>query len=788
MYSLTGRQIRLSVRNLVEFVLRSGSIDNRFGSGAGKEAMLLGGRLHRKIQSAMGDSYRAEVPLKITVPLGTGELLLEGRADGILTLPDEIVIDEIKSVSIDLDRLDGPVEVHLAQAVCYAYIYAVQQELDRLSVQVTYIHSESEEIRRFKKEYTSEELTDAFFSLINAYRKWSDFVIAHREERNASLQGMQFPYPYRKGQRNLVAAAYRAMLGHELLMMQAPTGIGKTLSVLFPAVIAVGQEKAEKVFYLTAKTVTRTAAMEAIRILRGKGAKLLAVTITARDKLCLLPERNCNPDACPYADGHFDRVNEAVYALITGEEEITRETLTACAAQYRVCPFELCLDVTIWADIIICDYNYLFDPAVRLQRFFADGEQGAYLFLADEAHNLADRAREMYSAEVDKESFLEAKKLYQGFPRLTRLLEGCSRKLLPLKREGGAWRELPEGEGLAAFTLQLQELCEALEGLPESHPDWTGSRETAEFYSTVRTFLSVWEKLDGHYRVYTELTKDERFRVHLFCVDPSEELLKCCRLGYSTILFSATFLPISYYRELLFGSSSEVLLAGVLSPFDSERRFLGICSDISARYSRRTDETYRKYAGCITRVINGKPGNYLVFFPSYSFMEKVAQFCSFDDGIGLLMQDANMSEPERERFLEAFSTDGSASVGFCVMGGIFSEGIDLKGSALIGVLVIGTGLAAINPRQELLRKYYADCGRDGFAWSYLYPGMNRVTQAVGRLIRTSEDRGIALLLDDRFLRRDHLALFPPEWNNYSVFQADQADRAVEAFWLREETE
>ncbi len=783
MYKITGNQIRLSVRNLVEFVLRSGSIDNRMSGKARNDAMQLGSRLHRKIQKSMGSKYQAEVAMKHAVMLDEGiELVIEGRADGILTEDDRVIIDEIKTISItSLAALEEPFAVHRAQAICYAYMYALQKQLEVVTVQVTYCQSDTEEIRRFSEGYSFEQLKEVFMSYVHEYGKWAQFIFAHRRERNQTITGIQFPFAYRPGQRNLVVASYRAMMKKECLMIQAPTGIGKTMSVLFPAVVTMGQGLAEKIFYLTAKTITRSVAEEGLAIMKEKGVKLSSVTITAKEKLCLQDEMECNPLSCSYADGHFDRVNAAVYDLICNETQITREVLLAYAKKHRVCPFELCLDVTYWVDIIICDYNYVFDPNVRLQRYFAEEGQGDYVFLIDEAHNLVERARDMYSASLCKEDLLEAKKIYKELPHLVRLLDSCNRKMLQLKRECDTWKFLPNGEGCGPLILELERLFNELSTLSETHPHWQKTKESSEFYFQVRDFLMVYEELDENYRVYTEHTEDGKFVLHQLCVNPSKRLERCCKQGISSIFFSATLLPIQYYKELLCGNI-DVPAIYARSPFDSTRRLLAVASDVTTKYTRRTQTEYVRYARYISKTLQAKKGNYLIFFPSYRYLQDIMAHLDVPQEYEVLVQDAGMTEADKEVFLQSFQKKDKPCAGFCVIGGVFSEGIDLQEEALIGVIIAGTGLAQVSTRQEVLKQFYEEQKKDGYMFAYLYPGMNKVLQAAGRLIRTSKDYGVLLLLDERFLKNEYQEQFPVEWDRYRRVQHYNIETVLKEFW------
>ena len=777
------KQVRISVRALVEFVLRSGDIDNRRSGAAQKDAMAAGTRIHKKIQKRMGGNYRAEVPLKYTAldEEEDIELLVEGRADGIFEEDGIVTIDEIKGVYMDLERLTEPVAVHMAQAMCYGYFYCCDRDLDGVRIQLTYCNLETEEIRRFHEDRSKEELEVWFRSVIHEYFKWARYLCHHELQRNQSISGLEFPFPYREGQRDLAVAVYKTISRKKRLFIQAPTGIGKTLSTIFPAVQAMGAGKASKVFYLTAKTITRTVAEEAFRILRSRGLVFTAVTITAKEKLCPMEKTECNPEACPYAKGHFDRVNEAVFDILHLEQEMDRETVLRYAEKYRVCPFEFCLDISSWTDGIICDYNYVFDPNVRLKRYFADGASGDYLFLVDEAHNLVSRAREMYSASVYKEDFQEVKRIIKGkSPRLERQLDRCNKLLLSMKRECGDWQLLEDVTGLAAGIMTA---FSYMETFMEEFPEFPERETVLDFYFCLRDFLNVYEELDGHYRIYEENREDGSFLVRLFCVDPSRLLSRCMDQGASTILFSATLLPVRYYKTLLSGNQEDYAVY-VNSPFPEENRLLMVAEDVSSRYTRRSPSEYRKVADYIRIVTQSRPGNYMVFFPSYQYMGEIEEILEEEPlKADLLVQGQGMGEAEKAEFLEEFEKERSHSLAaFCVMGGVFSEGIDLKEERLIGVIVVGTGLPMVCVEQEVLKGYFDETEEKGFDFSYQYPGMNKVLQAAGRVIRTPGDRGVILLLDDRFLRRDHLELFPREWEHFQVVNRGNAARCLEDFW------
>lgn len=825
------KELHISVRDLVEFIFREGDIDNRAGKLANAEVMMEGSRIHRKIQKSMDASYTAEVPLKVNIEAETYILVIEGRADGIaygefIPDPEQITldfsenqtvhknelqndeetfyyyVDEIKGVYRNLAFMERPVYVHKAQAMCYAYIYALQNHLAKIGVQLTYCNMDTEDIRYFREIHEWEELKQWFGKLVAEYRKWADWQIAWRKGRQDSIQGLQFPYPYREGQKQLVSDVYRTISRKKTLFIEAPTGVGKTISTIFPAVKAVGEGLSDRIFYLTAKTITATVAKEAFQLLREKGYQAKIIQLTAKEKLCMCEEMDCNPVSCPYARGHYDRVNDAVFDLLQKSDLFTRDEIIEQAEEYMVCPFEMSLDVATFADNILCDYNYVFDPNVYLKRFFQEGVKGDYIFLVDEAHNLVDRSREMYSAQLYKEDLLAVKHIMKVHNQaIVRVLEKCNKAMLELKRECENYQIL---DSVGTLTFHLMRLASLMEDFFEKPREFPEKKTVMDFYFELRNFLNIYDLVDDHYVIYSEMQEDGRFLIKLFCVDPSANLQKCINKSKSTIFFSATLLPITYYKKLL-SSEEDNYAVYAKSTFDESQRLLVFGRDVSTKYTRRSLSEYEKMAQYIERAVRGKEGNYMVFFPSYRLMQEVYEvFMRLEQNnsiwssvrewdaeteteggqeLQLILQRANMRETEREEFLAAFEKEQRGTlVAFCVMGGIFGEGIDLKNDRLIGAVVVGTGLPQISNERQILKNYYDERGESGFDYAFRYPGMNKVLQAAGRVIRTNEDQGIILLLDERFLQSDYEPLFPREWKERKVCSLAQLEKEVENFW------
>ena len=780
-------KVRISVRNLVEFILRSGDLDNSRGSSGDKEAMLKGGRLHRKIQRSMKGNYQAEVSLKRESEYEDVIIQVEGRADGIFTEDGEFWIDEIKGTYGNLQAMEVPVPVHRAQAMCYGWIYGEKEGLSQIGIQMTYSHLDTEDTRRFREIFSMEELKNWYQKLLDDYHKWISCSLSWKKERNASMKDLQFPFPYREGQREIVSGVYHTVSSKKTLFVQAPTGVGKTMSAIFPSVRAIGEGKGETLFYLTAKTITGTVAWEAFHTLRENGLKFKVTAITAKEKLCFLDSPECTPEKCPYAKGHFDRVNDAVYELWTTEEVYSREVIRAHPEKWQVCPFEMCLDLSVWVDGVICDYNYAFDPNVHLKRFFGENISGDYIFLIDEAHNLVERGREMYSAEISRQTlFTLRKKIRKHFPKLARALDKASRQMLELEEDLKASQnpyQVLSNPGVLPVTF-LTISGELEEILEEKNLEEELRKEILEFYFVVRDFLNVSELVDENYVVYTECFGENDFRLRLFCVNPAANLSEYLKKGRSAVFFSATLFPMLYYRELL-TTETDAYGIYVQSPFSAKNRRILIGSDVSSRYTRRNHTEYRKIAEYISRCVWQRQGNYMVFFPSYRLMEDVYQVYEEEfsvDWVRCIRQNSDMTEREREEFLEEFQSREGTLVGFCVLGGIFSEGVDLTGESLIGAIIVGTGLPQIGSEREILKEYYDRKKQSGFDYAYRYPGMNKVLQAAGRVIRTKEDRGVILLLDDRFLGRDYGEIFPREWKDRSSCRLNTVEEAVSRFW------
>lgn len=773
--------IYVAVRELIEFVLRKGSLDSSFVSS---NRMALGIKAHKKIQNSMGENYEKEVSLKKEITEEGITFIIEGRTDGIITNLDHIIVDEIKSTTMPLDQIDKDFnELHFAQAKCYAYIYAKEHDLSEIEVQLTYYNINTEGIKRINRMFSFKELKDFFDDLIKRYVVWVKWYIDHIDKRTNDMKLLNFPFEtYREGQRPMSIAVYRSIVSKENLYINAPTGIGKTLSTLFPALKAMGEGHVSKIFYLTAKTITRTVAEDTIRQLynhlEGK-ATIKGITLTAKQKLCFCEEVKCTPEYCSFADGHFDRVNAAIMDALLTTDLFTRDEVEKFARKHGVCPFEFSLDLALWMDVVICDYNYIFDTEVALKRFL-DGKD--YVVLIDEAHNLVDRARDMYSEGISKKSILAVKNLIsKTSPAIGRTLNKINLYMLHIKKE-----YLALGNGLVSskppkeFYMLIKTFIKECDVYFIEQAKGNVSNELLDLYFTAYKFTKIYELFDKNYVMYSTKENGDVI-LKLFCIDPSRLIAKALSNFRSTIFFSATLLPMAYYKYMLGGSDAKEIY--IASPFNKEASLKLIASDVSTRYQHRA-LSFDKIRNYIETVAETKVGNYMVFFPSYQYMMDVYEAmknCSLFDS--LYIQSPDMMEEDKEAFLERFvSNPKNTHIAFCVLGGIFSEGIDLTDDRLIGVIIVSVGLPQIGLERELIKDHFDKKEEEGYHYAYTFPGFNKVLQAAGRLIRTERDRGIILLIDDRFNNSLYKNLFPNEWRNYQVVNQKTVKKYIDNFW------
>ncbi|MBC2268266.1 ATP-dependent DNA helicase [Listeria sp. FSL L7-0083] len=775
------KKVQISVRRLVEFVLKSGSIDSRM---TGMDRALEGTKIHQLLQKEAGEEYEAEVRLKLERVIDDIAFTLEGRADGII---NGEMIDEIKTTEVGMDEITEDFRpLHWAQLICYGFMLAEKSDLAEVTLQLTYYQVSDKEVKQFSRVMSRKEMSTFVDDLLSKYAIWAKMSAAWEMKRNKSIQELTFPYDsYRRGQRELAIAVYRTVIDDEKLFCEAPTGIGKTMSTLFPGVKAMGEGMADKLFYFTAKTITRQVAEDALDEMRCKGLAARSVTITAKDKICFLDERKCDPEHCQFARGYYDRLNEALFDMLQTQETITRSVVEEFARKYTLCPFELSLDVALFCDVIICDYNYLFDPVVYLKRFFADGP-GRYTFLVDEVHNLVDRARSMFSATLNKSNIMQVKreldkktdkKLLNSVTAMNKIMISLNKQLAEENKTIYVKKEALTDWNEAVLKFSYV----AKDWLPKN-TEAKAQADVLELYFESLRYLKIAELYDKRY--VTQITRNRSdVLIKQLCLDPAFLLSEKLKLGASSVLFSATLRPIDYYTNLLGGNNDTSRLT-FASPFKQNNMHLMVADYISTKYQRR-ENSLESVIDALYAMLSGKKGNYLFFFPSFQYLETAFElFSEKYPKVRVRKQQSFMNEAEREEFLAAFETGREEMfVGFCVLGGVFSEGVDLRGERLIGTAIVGVGLAQMNVESDLIKDYYNETIGRGFDYAYQIPGMNKVLQAVGRVIRGEKDQGVVLLIEERFATERYKALFPAHWNHArAVKNTLQIEREVNEFW------
>lgn len=760
-------QFKESVRGIVEYVLKGGSLDDRFVS---RRRVLEGTIAHGKLQrdnEKVYQDYEKEVILKHEFLVNNISLIIEGRADGIIKENGKIIIEEIKSTYKDLSYINFDYNLlHWAQGKFYGYIYCVDNNIDEIDIRLSYFNINNDEVRSFDKTYNICELEQFVYSLVNKYLE----IIVIKEEfnkiKNESIRLLSFPFSsYRKGQRELAVNCFNTIKQNGILFAQAPTGIGKTISTIFPALKSIGENRGEKIVYLTAKTITRTVAQEAYLKLYDKGLKFKVVTITAKEKMCLNNEVKCNLDDCIYAKDYFTKINNVIASLIKKDDKFFEDDIIEYAKMYNICPFQLSLDLSEWCDGIICDYNYAFDPTVKLKRIFEERNEKNIL-LIDEAHNLVSRARNMYSCQIEKSKIVNVNKVIKGkVPRLYKISNAINKEMILIRRE------LEEiNENITYHNEIYQNLIKLMKSFINEAESYLikakgtlGYEDVLEFYYSARSFIAVSELYSNKYTTILRKEKSE-FIIKIFCINPSENLKQTLNGAYSSIIFSATLSPINYYMDLI-GGDEKSFRVRFDSPFN-KKNLSTYLYNLDMRYFNR-EKNIDMLCKLINQFITEVKGNYMVFLPSFEYLGKVYEkYIDIYGNNGTIIQEENLSEEKKKEYLEQFSLKTNI-VGFTVVGGMFSEGIDLPGDKLIGAIIVGVGFPKVSIENNIIQDYFE---KNGFDYSYTYPGINKVLQSVGRVIRTENDKGRVLLIDNRYSSYKYKAMLPSEWDikNYKL--------------------
>ena len=773
------KSLRLSVHQLVDFLLRTGDIDNRIFN---RSSMSEGTRLHSVYQAKQSANYMAEYPLAVSLTVDEIDILLEGRADGIIKRSNgEYVIDEIKTTVEDLKIFhDDNLDWHLGQAKCYAYMFAKLNDLEFIGIKLTYIRQGKEKdqlIDTYMFNYL--ELEQFVIDLINQYLEFYNIIFTKIAKRNESIETLSFPFKkYRPGQRELAKYCYAVAKKGSRMFVEAPTGIGKTISTIFPFVKALKDDEKSKIFYLTAKTSGKEAAHQAVRILKDNGLSLSDIIITAKDKVCFCKGQACNPDECPYTKHYYDKIQTVLRYSLLNYDDFDLSLITQIAYDNQICPFEFELDLSLFMDMIICDYNYLFDPISYMKRYF-DEDSSHYLALVDEAHNLVDRSRDMYSASLSYEMFKSARKSvrHSKFHKLKLAMSKMNKmfKEYLFYEDGNHILQVFNDytyKTLSSFVTTMQDI--------NKNENKEMTKDLLSFYLEVNRFNRILELVNDSYLLYVEVNKGNVV-LNVDCLDASKFLNGCLEAIKGSVLFSATLSPLEYYINTLGGKDKDASMV-LPSPFPRDNLKIIIAPNVSIRYKKR-DESYQKVADYIASFVKNKVGNYFVFLPSYEYLRNLMPYINIEDAL-IYEQKTEMTDEEKEVFLLNFKPSPEVtSIAFVVVGGVFGEGIDLVSDRLIGAVIVGIGMPRINFISDQIAKYYDEKGLIGHDYAYLNPGMNKVMQALGRVIRSEDDKGAVLLIDDRYLNNEYRDLFKAEWRDYEVvFNTEELETIIKDFF------
>ena len=767
--------LSLCVHQIVDFLFRSGDIDDRIYNTS---SMLEGTRLHKFYQDRQGNNYLKEYYLKYIFYVDDYELIVDGRSDGIILGPI-VTIEEIKTTIDDLDHFFKENEMwHLAQAEFYAYIYAKNNNLNKINVSLMYFSQNKKD--RLKKiyNYDFDILEQKIYCYLNDYLSYQKTFLIKERIRDESLKNLSFPFPFiRNGQNELIESTIECVLNHTSNFVEASTGIGKTISTLYGSLCLMKDKRIDKIFYSTPKNSGFLSALNALNIFKNKDVRLTSVEIIAKDKACLNKKRigKCNPDECKFTIGYYDKLKEVIKEIVLNNDIIDANLIKKYALKYTMCPFELSLDLSLLADVIISDYNYLFDPISQLKRYFeSPDKQYKMIALIDEAHNMVNRSVDMFSSILSSSSFFKAltdlKKIRnKQIMKIYNSLEEYFNYYLEF--DFSEQKEFILDSLNIDFVLRLKKYNEEIKKYRLKHKKFK-SENVDNFNRDLYRFLLIYDyyiKYKDQYKLFIRSEKEDEITLNMMCLDASKFIVSSLNHFEGSIFFSATLSPIDYYINLIVNNNNNVKTLSLPSPFKKENFKVLVDNSTSFIYKDRllTIDKIRDY---ILTFSKKRKGNYMVFCPSYKYLETLKLVLK-DDDLNIIYQEKNMTNVSKDLFLNEFKEKvNKTTVGVVVLGGIFSEGIDLVGDRLNGVIILGIGLPSISFENELKKEYYNSLSYNGFEYAYINVGINKITQALGRLIRSENDKGIALLIDYRYKNKTYIPLFNDKWSNHKVIK------------------
>ena len=767
-------QVKVSITDLVRLSCTTGDLIN---TGPAGPTALQGQRAHKKLQGERSEQMQAEVKLEAEVEVDGWSLRLGGRVDLLDDTSNPPHIIEIKSCLAPPAKLpQSSKDQHWAQLYFYGFCqFTNSPDLQNIKLSLHWINLSDDSLTEDDRTLQREEVFEFCSAAIARFLQLHTLVHAHQQTALASAKNMTFPFgDFRPGQRNMATAVYRSIRDKGYLLSEAPTGIGKTISTLFPAIKAYGEGHTQRIFYLTAKNSGRQAADQAVKSLRQSGLEICSVQLSAKKQLCHCSNGTCERTEeghCPLTLGFFDRLPEAREELIK-LKHIDTAALDAAAHKHQLCPFELSLQLIPWMDVVICDYNYVFDPLVRLTQVVENSREISLLI--DEAHNLVDRARSMYSAELSLQDSRAAEKISKAQPRLAKSFASVGRAIKRATEDAKSTtaEELSPATVSRAVVKSISAFDESLDGAPLP-PD------LGEWFKALYRYATIDELYGEHHRALASQQNKDR-QVKLACLNATDKLEASFKSFQSVVCFSATLSPSSVYQTSL-GLPAESQHQHLPSPFDPSQLGCYLCSDIDTRFAARQAST-PTLIRIIEQLYRAKPGNYLVFFPSYAYLnDTLTAFAELHPDIPLVAQTRTSDPDERETFRQHFAQAGEL-LGFAILGGVYSEGVDFVGDSLLGTVIVGTGLSAVSTEQQLIQADFDRLGLDGFDYAFKYPGMTRVLQAAGRVIRSETDKGVIVLADRRFSQTFYKQLMPSLWQVRHLSDHRELQGQLDNFW------
>ena len=758
--------IKIAIKELAYFTCQSGNLTPEFFSN---RDLQIGKHAHDYLQSKYNEKSQKEVYIKNNISYMGKDIILHGFMDGLLNEDEEIIIEEIKSTTLDLDEITTEYhKEHLAQLKIYAYLYAINNNIDRIHTRLTYISVVDYETKKFDQIFNVNDLEEFVFSLLEEYLNWLYLLEKSEQNKIKTIKEIEFPYKQKRAyQNNLMKAVYETMENNEILYAIAPTGIGKTMATLFPALKSLKEK--EKIFYATAKGSGKNAPLDAIKLLARNGLKLKTIDLTAKSKICNVCSKHCRPEECPYAKGFFDKLKNATYDIFESTDIFDKEKILEVANKHQICAFEFSLYLSYFCDLIIADYNYVFDPHAHLIRYF-DDDTYKIKVLVDEAHNMISRSKEMYSANISTIDLRTVRARLTGLKPSVR--NDCNKAIEIMEK----YRERLADKALICDEIQdldlavvIKNIISKIEQILTENQKIDKIDDVYEIYHKLLSYSHTSDIYSHTHRYLIKLENDNIY-VNLFCLDASDFILETIQNSIKSIVFfSATMTPIKYYSDLLTKSIGKTL--ELPSPFNPDNLEIIINNKISTKYKNRS-ASIDEIIEIIETTTNNRKGNYIVFFPSYKYLEMIVDKVELE-GCEMIIQSSDLDDKKRIEIIEKFREKSEFSrVGFFVMGGVFSEGIDLIGDALSGVIIVGVGLPMICDENNILKDYFDQIYAKGFEYAYMYPGFTKVIQAVGRVIRTETDRGFAILIDERFNYSQYRNLMPQHWKNIKVINSN----------------